>query len=179
MWKFAASTASIVLLRYSRRKFSTKGALLSCRNILSVSFKSHLPLYSELCSQIKQNALEPVKSGPSNAFHNHNAAHLTSIFRLGGSLEQLLQVCRRTPPGGKGDDGKSANTLVITRKNWRVHLGGFGLFGLGMERHYWSYRRFFLEEIFRDGPDNTLLTYYPHLAQGLAGDFYHAIIELG
>ena len=123
--------------------------------------------------------MEAVKSGPSNAFHNHNAAHLTSIFRLGGSLEQMLQVCQQSPPGGKGADGKGANTLVITRDNWRDHLGGFGLFGLGVERRYWSYRRFFLEEISRDGPGNTLRTYYPYLAQGLAGDFYHAIIELG
>ena len=185
MWAkyaFVASAAGAVALRYARRKFSSSIAtvLPPGRNILCSSFnRTTIPLFSQLCTEIALNAEESIKSGPNNAFHNHNAAHLTAIFRLGGSLEQLLKVRQGGPPGGAGDDGKSANTLVINTDNWRAHMGGFGLFGLGVETRYWSYRRFFLEEISRVGPENALLTYFPDLTQGVAGDFYHAIIELG
>ena len=182
MWSkhaFIALVAGAVVLRYARRNFASQAALPKVRNILIPTFERSLPLYSQLCAQLKLNAAESVKSGPNNAFHNHNAAHLTAIFRLGGSLDQLFKVCRQPLPGGAGDDGKSANTIVITSTNWRAHLGGFGLFGLGVERRYWSYRRFFLEEISRAGADNALFTYFPDLAKGVAGDFYHAIIELG
>lgn len=169
------------MLRFTRRHLSSQPqALPVARNIWSSRFKRTLPLYTHLCAQLRLNAELPIKLGPSNAFHNHNAAHLTATFRLGGSKEHMLKILKQDPARVKLDaDDNGRTTLTLDTENWRDHLGGFGLFGLGVEHHYWAYRRFFLTEISRLGPDATLRTYYAPLAQGLAGDFFHAIIELG
>lgn len=69
--------------------------------------------------------------------------------------------------------------VVITADNWKDHLGGCGLYGLGAEYHFDAYRSFFRSEIARNSPDETLLRYFPHLLRGCLGYFFHALIELG
>lgn len=115
------------------------------------------------------------------AFHNHAAAMLTSLYKLGGNECDIRAVLDTHSEfrGLKQTSSQKAPEVIITRENWETHLGGHGLFGLGVHLTFTSYYHFFLSEIGRQGPDAVLRSYFPRLAKGSVGDFFHALIELG
>eukprot|EP00038_Savillea_parva_P007964 m.173605 g.173605 ORF g.173605 m.173605 type:complete len:442 (+) comp13717_c0_seq1:249-1574(+) len=142
------------------------------------------PPHTELLRQVAHNAhANAIKMGPSEAFHNHAAALLTAMWRLGATTEEIAAVLDTTGELSSLRPAKemmaAAPSLTITTDNWREHLGGFGLFGLGSDRTFPAYLQFFNTEIQTHGAPNTVRTYFPHLAAGAMGDFFHALIELG
>eukprot|EP00041_Stephanoeca_diplocostata_P023584 m.581905 g.581905 ORF g.581905 m.581905 type:complete len:449 (-) comp22334_c1_seq10:2826-4172(-) len=138
--------------------------------------------YMELQAQLSRNAKSnPIKYGPHKAFHNHAAAMLTCMYKLGGGPADIHSILDTQPEFRKLNQASSCESeaVEITRDNWKTHLGGCGLFGLGAHVMFKSYHRFFVSEIELQGSDGTLQSYFPCLAKGCVGDFFHALIELG
>lgn len=164
-------------------------ALPPSRDLLNRSlFNQGSDAYAALQSALQTNANERnIKTGPEKAFHNHNAAHMISIFRCGGSVADIQAVL---DADGGANSGAASITkpgtieppvgLGITQENWDKHLGdGVGLYGLGAEHNFDAYRQFYRAEIARTSADDTVRMYFPRLVKGMLGDFFHALIELG
>lgn len=160
---------------------SGDAALDPARDPFHADFSSS-PEHKELLAQLQRNHDEKsIKLGPSMAFHNHAAALLTSAYRLGATSTELAAILDTTPELSglqPASAGKQAD-LTITRDNWEAHLGGHGLFGLGAHRTFPAYADFFEREVADLGATATIDKYFPRLAAGAVGDFFHAVIEFG
>jgi hypothetical protein len=168
----------------------TRAALPCARDILSRHFDPAAaaqtdPAYSALQTAIRKNAAWSVKSGPSDAFHNHNAAWAVCAYRMGAGAEEILEIVTDAKNDGRKRSPEAS--VEITAENWRAHLGRLnnaeqtpiGLYGLQAEQNFSAYRDFFRAELDARPEAEVLEAYLPTLASGLAGDFFHAVIELG
>lgn len=152
------------------------------RNILHESFIASERDYCILQTALHKNASWSKKTGPSNAFHNHNAAWLICAYRMGATPEELLAIT--SDESNRRKKLQPSSPLVITEENWEVHLGMLrgvevGLYGLGAETNFAAYEDFFHQQGLAHGVPYVLQRYLPRLSCGLAGDFFHAVIELG
>ena len=177
--KITRLTSSSKIMAHSKST-SSSCALSPSRNLLNpTTLDSTIPVYTALQSSLEINSNERgIKTGPNKAFHNHNAAHIISIFRCGGSADDIRAVLGDSDTSGDKKVVKT-NGIFITADNWKNYLGGCGLYGLGAEYHYDSYRTFFQSEISKTSPNETIQKYFPSLIKGCLGDFFHALIELG
>lgn len=134
-----------------------------------------------------------MKYGPTLVFHNHLGAMLTSSYHLGAPDDELTKIASGVDEKSKAavgefrlglrsiadDESVAPRDLRIDSSNWKSHLGGCGLYGYGSHFNYPAYLKFFRDERLRLGEEETLRTYFPELASGIGGDFFHAVIELG
>jgi hypothetical protein len=110
---------------------------------------------------------------------------LTAMWRLGADSDTLSEALRTTPELAGLEPATAvpaSHTPLFTTDTWEAGLGGGeggGLYGLGTEIRFPAYRHFFEAEVAAHGPDGALDRYLPRLAHGIAGDFFHAVIELG
>ena len=166
-------------------------ALPPARDILRADFGAEKnSVYEALKLALVKNVDWSVKTGPSNAFHNHNAAWLVAAYRIGSDKAELDDIVsdERNKSKIRVDvAGDQKEKLTITANNWKNHLGKWngreiGLYGLKAEQNFQAYAEFFRNEIAKrgvHGDGGVLAIYLPTLAKGLAGDFFHAVIELG
>ena len=179
-WSYVESLGPISFRNVQRIMQST--ALNRSLDPMATGFEES-PAYAALQSELDRNTTYAIKYGPEMAFHNHAAAMLTSLYRLGLPDHEIKAVL-----GGDSFEVKMlvpatdvprAQGLEIHRGNWEEHLGGWGLYGIGVHLTFPSYREFFAAEVSAHGAAAALQTYLPRLAPGLVGDFFHAVIELG
>jgi len=145
-------------------------------------FSSGGELYATVRVLLQHNAIEnPIKSGPSFVFHNHSAADMVARYRLGADSEELLvKFSKSSNPVSSPEDTVVVDEGLINRGNWQEYMGcDYGLIGLGTHVHYKPMQHFFMCEIEARGCRETLQEYLPSLAAGIAGDLFHAVIELG
>ena len=92
---------------------SSSCALSPSRNLLNpTTLDSTIPVYTALQSSLEINSNERgIKTGPNKAFHNHNAAHIISIFRCGGSADDIRAVLGDSDTSG---DKKVVKTNITT-----------------------------------------------------------------
>mmetsp|Transcript_6147 Transcript_6147/g.18571 ORF Transcript_6147/g.18571 Transcript_6147/m.18571 type:complete len:399 (-) Transcript_6147:349-1545(-) len=139
----------------------------------------------------RNSASRSMKYGAELVFHNHLGAMVTASAMLGASEEALRETASGVDEPGESVVGEfrlglrslaadeAVSTTRIEARTWREGLGGFGLYGRGTHTTYPAYREFFAAERERLGAEGALREYFPALAKGLGGDFFHAVIELG
>jgi hypothetical protein len=108
-------------------------------------------------------------------FHNHLSYYIVALWRLGANSSRMDSAYEDLAPTLCPPAFPSQG--IIRQDNWKDYIGRNS--SQLSSIHYFDYQEFYQRRISEEGPDQVFQEVFPAVVDGLIGDTFHGVIELG